>query len=71
MAIFIACATIICVWNECLFGIFLPTREFFTNVLGDVTITGEGLQILLLSTYGALSSEGSFATPTVTRANSL
>ena len=34
-----------------LFVVFRPTREFFTH--GDVTITGEGLQIL---TYARHSS---------------
>ena len=29
----------------CLFGVFRPTREFFTH-FGDVTIADEGLQFL-------------------------
>ena len=50
---------IVCLF-VCLFGVFHPTREFFTHEYGDVTITVEGLQIL---TYARrpwpLSSEGS------------
>ena len=42
----------------CLFGVFRPTREF--HLFGDVTITGEGLQILTYAWHlWPLSSEGS------------
>ena len=38
-----ACTNVSC---NCLFGVYRPTREFFTQSYGDVTIIGEGLQIL-------------------------
>ena len=45
----------------CLFGVYRPTREFFHSY-GDVTITGEGLQILTYAQHPwPLSSEGSLA----------
>ena len=43
----------------CLFGVFLPTREFFHSY-GDVTITGEELHILTYARHvWPLSSDGS------------
>ena len=33
----------------CLFWVFRPTQEFFTH--GDVTITGEGLQMLIFARH--------------------
>ena len=42
----------------CLFMVYRTTREFFTH--GNVTITGEGLQILTYARHSwPLSSEGS------------
>ena len=52
----------------CLFiclEIYRPTEEFFTY--GDVTMTGEGLQILTYARHSwPLSSEGSLACLTYT-----
>ena len=46
----------------CLFGVFHPTREFFTRSFRDVTFVGEELQILTYARHlWPLSSEGSFA----------
>ena len=51
-------------YDYCLFGVFRPTREFFYS-FGDVTITGEGLQILTNARHlWPLSSEGSLACQT-------
>ena len=45
----------------CLFGAFRPTREFFHSY-GDVTIAGEGPQMLTYALHSwSLSSEGSLA----------
>ena len=42
-----------------MYGIYRPTREFFHSY-GDVTITGEGLQILTYVRHSlSLSGEGS------------
>ena len=48
----------------CLFGVYRPTREFFTH---DATITGKGLQILThVQHLWPFICEGSLAcTPTV------
>ena len=43
--------------SVCLFGVFCPTRDFFHSY-GDVTIAGEGLQILTYARHSwPLSSE--------------
>ena len=47
--------------NVCLFGVFRPTQEFF-HPIGDVTITGEGLQSLTYARHLLpLNIEGSLA----------
>ena len=47
----------------CLFGVYCPVRDFFHSY-GDVTITGEGLQISIYVRHSCLlSSEGFFAVP--------
>ena len=38
-----------------LFAVFRPTREFFTH--GDVTIAGEGLQILTYAPHALMAIE--------------
>ena len=46
--------------EQLLFGVYRPTREFFTD--GVVIITGEGLQVLIYARQSwPLSSEGSLA----------
>ena len=46
---------------KCLFGVFCLTREFF-NSYGNVTITGEGPQILIYAKQSwSVSSDGSLA----------
>ena len=48
----------------CLFslGFFVPTREFFTYLHGDVTMTGEELKILTYARHSwSFSSKGSLA----------
>ena len=48
---------IVCL-SICLFGVYRPTRDFHS--FGDVTIAGEGLQILTYDRLSwPLSSEGS------------
>ena len=42
------------------FGVFRPTREFFIHITGDLTVTGEGLKILIYTRHSwSLGSEGS------------
>ena len=46
----------------CLFVVFCPARKFFIHAYGDVSITGEGLQILTYAQHSwPLSSKGSLA----------
>ena len=50
-------------WFVCSFGVFRPTREFFTHFI-DVTFAGERLKILICARHSwSLSSEAFLSVP--------
>ena len=43
--VFVLFCLFICFW------VFRPTREFFIHITGDLTVTGEGLKILIYTRH--------------------